>query len=103
MNKLNEIKHIEKIYDNIKITVRWIVKEDRYKNDMFVAGKLCVVEYFYDGMRSKGDDNVYKVVSNIHGIKSNLGNYKTIDECEKVCLNTLDFFINKILMYEFKG
>ena len=80
-----------------KMTVYWKELNQKYISATAIfIGKLKVAEYFYDGMRPKGDPKQYRVSSSCPGIKENLGNYETVEECEKLCLEVADTMIKRL-------
>jgi len=59
-------------------------------------GKIKVAEYYFNGARPKGDPKVYKVVSPIQTIKSDLGSYETENECVVVCMKVAKLFVEHL-------
>lgn len=64
-------------------------------NGLFI-GKILVAEYYWNGMRPKGDSLIYKVTSPIKGIKSDLGSFATEDECKARCLEVVNTFVKML-------
>ena len=59
-------------------------------------GKVSIGKYYYDGFREKDSPLAYKVVSLIPSIKTNLGSYKTREECENLLLKAAKVFFNQL-------
>jgi len=66
-----------------------------HSHGLFI-GKILVAEYFWNGMRSKGDPLVYKVTSPINGIKHDLGSFATEAECQSRCVSVAKAFVKML-------
>lgn len=89
----NEALHIA----DVKCSAIWKNIESKYSSSKgLYIGKIKVAEYFWDGMRPKGDTKVYKVTSSIATIKSDLGNYETEDECKALCIKIAKVFCEQL-------
>lgn len=60
-------------------------------------GKVLVASYSYNGMRSKDSVNeAYVVNSTLPGIKSKLGKYATVEECQARCIEVAKHFLGML-------
>lgn len=60
-------------------------------------GKVLVASYSYNGMRSKDAVNeTYVVSSTLPGIKSKLGKYATVEECQLRCIEVAQHFLKML-------
>lgn len=59
------------------------------------VGKIKVCEYYYDGARSKGLPPL-KVISQMVGIKSELGHFSTDEEAEAKCMSVARTFVKML-------
>jgi len=73
----------------IEVNIGWV-------EDSFYLGKIKVAYYMYNGTRSKGSEFEYIALCTLPGIKSRLGEYKTIDECKAICNKAVDLFLSNI-------
>jgi len=64
-------------------------------NGLFI-GKILVAEYYFNGMRPKGDPKVYRVSSPIRGIKSELGNFELEEDCKARCIEVGRTFVKML-------
>jgi hypothetical protein len=57
-------------------------------------GKILVATYSYNDIRSKDAVNEdYIVTSSVPGIKSTLGKYGTVEECQAKCIQVAQHFL----------
>lgn len=61
-----------------KLKVVWSTEVGRWSDRLVgKTGKYTAFTIAWDGMSSKNENNKYKLVCNLHGIKTNLGNFST--------------------------
>ena len=83
--------------EGITLNAVWKTIPSKYVSaEGLYIGKFLIAEYIWDGARSKGDPLVYKVTSPIKGIKPNLGNFATEEECKNRCIEVAKYFINML-------
>ncbi len=82
---------------DINVTAVWKNVNSQYVSSraLFI-GKLKVVEYYYNGTRSKGDPKQYTVSSSVPCLKSDLGDYETVQECESRCVDVVKHFFKQL-------
>jgi len=60
-------------------------------------GKILVATYSFNGIRPKGAVNEdYVVTSFVPGIKSMLGKYGTVEECQARCIEVVQHFLRML-------
>lgn len=82
---------------NINCSAVWKKISSQYvdSHGLFI-GKILVAEYHWNGMRPKGDPLIYRVTSQIKGIKAESGSFATEDECKARCLEVVSTFVKML-------
>lgn len=98
LKELNSLLPPELKKANVVCCAFWKNISGQYVNatGLFI-GKILVVSYAYNGMRSKDAiDETYVVNSTIPGIKPKLGKYATEEECREKCIQVAKHFLTML-------
>ena len=95
LQKLNEALPPALQQANVSCRAYWKDVSGKYisSTGLFI-GKILVATYSYNGIRSKDAVNEdYIVTSSVPGIKSTLGKYGTVEECQAKCIQVAQHFL----------
>lgn len=82
---------------DVKCNAHWRNNYGQYASgEALYIGKIKIASYHYDSMRPRNESRVYKVTTSLTTIKSDLGNFETIEECKTVCLKVAHIFCKQL-------
>lgn len=82
---------------NLILKPKWIFVDGRYiSSNVLCIGRVRVVSYHYNGVRTSESDLEYAVSSDMVGIKKSLGAYRTEAEAQEKCLKVLEVYLKML-------